>query len=192
MGQFSWLDCAGRGRIINGKVKTSYLLIPQEFGGGHIAEECYDGYGHFGGYDVYDLVAEWNKSSLKEELLEPAPELKDFGGLWSYEVDALIEEGKTEEEIKQAHDKAREGYYKAALKRRENLLQMMKDFQSLSKEEFVSKYGTAKKREIGIAIACYDKQNAAIPYGIKATYDAEAVYEDCPVSRSDPNQGWGK
>ena len=26
-----------------------YVLIPKEFGGGHLVEHCYDGYGHFGG-----------------------------------------------------------------------------------------------------------------------------------------------
>ena len=37
-----------------------HLLIPKEFGGGHITEECYEGYGDFGGVDAYSLLARWN------------------------------------------------------------------------------------------------------------------------------------
>ena len=61
MGQFSWLDCKTGEQILDGVHRTSYLLVPKEFGGGSIAEECYDGYGDFGGHDVYELVADWNR-----------------------------------------------------------------------------------------------------------------------------------
>ena len=62
MGQFSWLDCVTGEQILDDVHETSYLLVPKEFGGGAIAEECYDGYGNFGGHDVYELVAEWNRN----------------------------------------------------------------------------------------------------------------------------------
>lgn len=52
------------------------------------------------------------------------------------------------------------------------------------------KYGDDFKRNIGIDIACYDEQNFTIPYPIKITHDANAVYEECTPSKSDPNQGW--
>ena len=45
-------------------------------------------------------------------------------------------------------------------------------------------------RWIGIELACYDEDNAALPYPIKITYDVNAVYEYCAPSLSDPNQGW--
>lgn len=64
MGQFSWLDCVTNEQILDDVYKDVYLLVPKEFGGGHIIEHCYDGYGHFGGYDVYDLVANWNRGYL--------------------------------------------------------------------------------------------------------------------------------
>lgn len=38
-----------------------YVLVPKEFGGGHIEEDNYEGYGVFGGHDIYELVAQWNK-----------------------------------------------------------------------------------------------------------------------------------
>lgn len=66
MGQFSWLDCVTEAQIVDDKVKDVYVLIPKEFGGGHIVEHCYDGYGHFGGKDIFDLVADWNRKDLSE------------------------------------------------------------------------------------------------------------------------------
>ena len=61
MGQFSWLDCKTGEQILDNVERTSYLLIPKEFGGGHLVEKCYDGYGHFAGRDAYALVAQWNR-----------------------------------------------------------------------------------------------------------------------------------
>lgn len=66
MGQFSWLDCQTGDQILDDYKRTSYLLVPRDFGGGHIEEPCYDGYGNFGGNDVYDLVADWNKEMIPE------------------------------------------------------------------------------------------------------------------------------
>lgn len=67
MGQFSWMDCCDTKRqILDDVYENVYLLIPKEFGGGHILEECYEGYGEFCGLDVYDLVAEWNRLSIPE------------------------------------------------------------------------------------------------------------------------------
>ena len=61
MGQFSWLDCVTGEQVVDGRPRKSYVLVPREFGGGHIEEECYEGYGVFGGHDIYDLVADWNR-----------------------------------------------------------------------------------------------------------------------------------
>ena len=66
MGQFSWLDCKTGEQVIDNKERNVYLLVPKEFGGGHILETCYDGYGRFGGHDVYDLVVDWNRDYLDE------------------------------------------------------------------------------------------------------------------------------
>lgn len=65
MGFFSWLTCDTNESISNrhsvrGPL-TAYALIPKEFGGGFLKEENYDGYGVFGGRDIFALVAEWNK-----------------------------------------------------------------------------------------------------------------------------------
>lgn len=68
MGFFSWL-ASDTGRSIsncysNRGALPVYLLVPNEFGGEAIYEEKYDGYGEFGGCDVYELVAKWNRKFL--------------------------------------------------------------------------------------------------------------------------------
>ena len=59
---FSWLDCKTKEQVKAGRRRKVYVLIPERFGGGHVTEGCYEGYGRFGGHDVYDLVAEWNRT----------------------------------------------------------------------------------------------------------------------------------
>ena len=44
-------------------------------------------------------------------------------------------------------------------------------------------------RWLGIVMACYDEDNAALEYPIKIT-TREMEYEDVEPSLSDPNQGW--
>lgn len=66
MGFFSWKDCKDDSKRL--KVGgEGYLLIPKEFGGGHIKVSYYNGYGEFGGLDVYELVYEWNRKYLSKE-----------------------------------------------------------------------------------------------------------------------------
>lgn len=70
MGQFSWLDCKDGSQIVDNMPADVYVLIPKEFGGGHIMETCYDGYGRFGGHDIYDLVVDWNIPYIDRILAE--------------------------------------------------------------------------------------------------------------------------
>ena len=177
MGQFSWLDCKTKKQIVNGRRKSVYVLVPKEFGGGHIREGVYDGYGDFGGHDIYDLVADWNKESATFEHIATSPE-------WSFANiarDAIIFGAS---EYWETHGAS-------ILKRFLYICRRMSDWQSgWSDEDMNMKYGFDWKRAIGIDIACYDEQNKALKYPIKITYDADAVYEDCEPSDSDPNQGW--
>ena len=67
MGQFSWLDCVTGSQVVCNRAAAVYVLVPDEFSetyGKHILESCYDGYGRFGGYDIYDLIADWNKDYI--------------------------------------------------------------------------------------------------------------------------------
>lgn len=72
MGQFSWLDCVNKKYPIRDNCKEPvYVLVPEAYidqyadeGKPYIKEDYYDGYGHFGKYDIYDLVAEWNRGCI--------------------------------------------------------------------------------------------------------------------------------
>lgn len=67
MGIFSWKTCDTNKQVRVGKQRPVYLLIPKEFGGGHIMESCYDGYGRFGDKDVYELVVDWHEKYILEQ-----------------------------------------------------------------------------------------------------------------------------
>ena len=138
MGQFSWLDCKTGEQVFDDVCRKVYVLVPKEFGGGHIEETCYNGYGDFGGQDIYELVVDWNMEHLDEYRRDN-----------TFECDWLHKCSSVEEAFQ-----------------------------------------TLPKRDIGISIACYDKDNARIAYPIKITHDPTAVYEDCEPSKSDPYQGW--
>lgn len=69
MGQFSWKYSDTKKQLVNGKRADTYLLVPPEFQekyGKAIYEPCYNGYGRFGGYDIYELIALWNKEMIPE------------------------------------------------------------------------------------------------------------------------------
>ena len=69
MGQFSWIYSDTNKQLIDNRRADTYLLVPKPFQekyGKAIYESCYDGYGRFGRYDVYDLIPEWNKEMIPE------------------------------------------------------------------------------------------------------------------------------
>ena len=160
MGQFSWLDCITQEQVLDDVKRKVYVLVPQQFGGGHIEEECYDGYGRFGGHDIYDLVADWNKEFIE---LPKKPNPDKYDGYWY-------------------------GYAVSSWEREKRMVVEFKG--GTSDEAMDARYGDGWKRLIGIDIACYDEDNASLRYPIKITHDPNAVYEWCAPSRSDPNQGW--
>jgi hypothetical protein len=158
MGQFSWLDCRTEEQVLDDVPREVYVLVPKEFGGGRIRETCYDGYGHFGGQDIYDLVADWNREFVKENPDFILPFNKK--PLREYEwYEAFSDLSKTREEVCE---------------------------EVRAKE----KRACFEYRFIGIDLACWDEDNAAIKYPIKITHTPNAVYEKCNPSLGDPNQGW--
>ena len=193
MGQFSWIYADTNMQLMSNLRADTYLLVPPVFQdeyGKSIYEPYYDGYGNFGGYDVYDLIAEWNREYLSETMLRETPKLENYGGLSDFEKEELRNNGASEDEIAQNDLEQKEFYYNAAIKRRKTTIERINDYRNgLTSEEMVQKYGEDWKRSIGIDIACYDKQNENIPYPIKIT-TKEMDYDCVTPSKSDPNQGW--
>ena len=178
MGQFSWLDCVSGKQIVDDKVKDVYVLIPKEFGGGHIVEHYYDGYGHFDGEDIFDLVAYWNRDILSEKPNFIFPHAVNRAKYISENYKG--NSGYFEKIDIQIYQKPWYKYYS------DNTL-TMSDVVEKCKKDF-DKY--FEWRYIGIDLACYDEDNEALPFPIKITYDKHACYEFCLPSKSDPNQGW--
>ena len=159
MGYFSWITSDTKKRIIIGKRTDVYVLIPKEFGGGHIKESCYDGYGRFGGKDIYDLVTEWNREHLS-----------DICKRDDWECDWCVIDKKIALLYYVGGDDAVESY--------------------VNQKYPVNHYIRQDwKRNIGICLACYDKDNFRLPYPIKIAESPDAVYEECKPSKSDPMQG---
>ena len=182
MGQFSWLDCEDGSQIIDNKIADVYVLVPEEFGGGHICERCYDGYGNFGGNDIYDLVADWNRKYLKDHPDYRTPH-------------SIQESSYVYEQLKYTYDKLGLEMPKECIKEFGRKVSEYTWYEcysdlSLTREEIVKKLGGYSYRNIGIDIACYDEDNAALPFPIKITHNPNLKYEDCEPSLSDPDQGW--
>lgn len=174
MGCFSWMF-ADKGNEKNLKIgHKGYLLLPN---GGELKESCYEGYGEFDGQDAYDLVADWNREYLSQH---PEFEIVQCGNYW--------------DEVKQ------DWIPKAPPKRVDEFVwyPYYADL-SLSRKDIVQKvladpkapYGNKiyEYRFIGIDIACYDDQNAALPYPIKVVSKKGLKYNEVPASENDPEQG---
>lgn len=162
MGEFSWMDCRKGERRNSIKFgQRAYMLVPKEFG--ENVETCgYDGYGTFGGLDVYEQVALWNRKHLTTKMLR-------VPHYYGPEYDECFDRDLR--------------WYK-------HMAKMIYDFVNDEDDEVMrEKYGDEYLRTIGIEIACDDEQNKALPYPIKISHES-VPYEDCNYSRSDPNQGY--
>ena len=191
MGQFSWYTCDTVKPVYDNEEKTVYLLNPF---GENIKETYYDGYGHFGKYDVYDLVAQWNREAMSYEELSQfyeKPKLENYGGLYPFEKDELKAEGKTDAEIEAIQIEKQKENYDRAMAWYEKDLKILKDYcNRMPNEDIIKKYDSIHfEREIGINIACYNKDNFRLVYPIKIA-SKDIPYETATPSMSDPNQGW--
>ena len=193
MGQFSWIYSDTNKQVIDNRVADTYLLVPPPFQdkyGKAIYERCYDGYGNFGGNDIYDLISEWNREYLSEDMLKEKPKLENYGGLYEFEKDSLRKQGLTEEEIIKKDTEQRQEFFDRAIRDYNRTIEMLNDYKNgMSDEDMGTKYHSEWKRYIGIAIACYDEQNEKLPFPIKIT-TKEMEYNSVAPSKSDPNQGW--
>lgn len=152
MGQFSWIYSDTQKQLVDGKRADTYLLVPppfQEKYGKAIYEPCYDGYGRFGGYDVYELIPFWNREMIPEMI----ERIKSGHWAGGSALDISTLEDFFEDEDFEPHDALRD------------------------------------LRWIGIVMACYDEDNAALKCPIKIT-TKPMEYDNVTPSLRDPNQGW--
>lgn len=163
MGQFSWMYADSDNKDALKLFGKAYVPCPD---GTVIYEGCYNCDGMFGGYDIYDLVAEWNKQYISIDNIE-MPVRGDWGDT---EQDALC--------------------YQDALKRYKFQCQRIIDFINNKSEEYMQKiYGEDWKRNIGIDIASDSEDNAALKFPIKICEGKNSCYGKIPASESDQDQG---
>lgn len=176
MGVFSWCTSDTRKSIpcgsgYAGSPTTVYLLNP--FGDPYV-EKNYEGYGEFGGRDVYELVVEWNREHLSSDNIP-----KVYRDAW-----APGEEGEL--------------YYNAAVERYNGLCAAVKDYASGKSDEYMKEtygkligYGDGSdwKRCLGIKLACYDSDHVKLKYPIKIV-ENPVDYESAEMSPSCPFQGY--
>lgn len=85
MGSFSWLRADVTSNKANVSLEDRFAcLIPKEFGGGYIVDN-YQDYGYLGTkedgtpkYDLYELLAIWNKDLLSEDVIMGQDLLKEI------------------------------------------------------------------------------------------------------------------
>lgn len=186
MGCFSWMFCDKQNKKPLNIGDPGNILCPD---GTLIHTDSYDGYGCFGpkdDVDVYDLVADWNRQYLIEH---PDFEIPQHGRRWDEKLrDWVYDPPKTVSDF--------EWWVPYSDPRMSH-----KDIETYMKETKGTKYW--EYRWIGIAIACYENQNEALPFPIKivsdsfvkrAAIDGNATEEDYKrliPSIGDPNQGFG-
>lgn len=126
-----------------------------------IFEPNYDGYGEFDGRDVYELVVDWNREHLVSAIT--SPEIR--ASVLPVDIQLAKEAEKG--------DKYAERF-------------TMKKIMS---GEFAPYMKSDWKRHLGISIACYDADNARLPFPIKIVSKKGLSYSNTKPSKSDPNQG---
>ena len=159
MGLFSWKWCDRKGRLKVGG--SAYVICPD---GTFIYDGCYDGYGHFGGCDIYDLVVEWNHAHIKRlaENIRSGIPFEHECDLWHEDIFLAYVDSDFDENAVSKY--VRNNYPDCDY--------LIHDW----------------KREIGIYLACYDEDNASLDYPIKIA-SKPVAYDAVPPSLSDPLQG---
>ena len=163
MGQFSWKYADTKNRIALKILGSAYVPCPD---GSVIYENCYQGYGTFGGYDIYELAADWNRSSLSADMLRK-PEREDY---------PPSADG--------------EKYYAGNLKRYEEKVRRLQAFiNGESNTYMTAAYGDDWKRQIGIDIVHENKSKDPLKFPIKICRNRPASYDKIRPSTVDPKQG---
>lgn len=122
-----------------------------------IVENHYNGYGMFGGKDIYELVTDWNKKDIAGIIQRKIAQNDSFYRHLNKEMPGMLDmftAGKSAEEITEAVkklvDAGKAGSY------------LVRDW----------------KRNIGIMIACNEEDNNSLKYPIKITTAQEVFRYD--------------
>lgn len=168
MGCFTWTDAKKKPKLNkNGDYTRSSLIA----NGGYdeyakvvcpnntvLEEPYYYGYGIFAGHDIYELVVDWNRKYL-QEIYSRLSENKNHFGMGLRQAAEMLANGIPEEEIQE--------WISEQINAKKLMPYLEKDW----------------KRNIGIAIACHDEDNKALPYPIKITSNRKPVkYEELEIS----------
>lgn len=165
MGYFTWRDCQDRRKKVPYD-HPAYVICPDDT---VIKESSYNGYGMFGGHDIYELVVDWNRPYLKEiyDRLETEFNRKVF----LKKIDGGFFFGSELREVAIA-----------AMESDEKAIQIMKKKESSFPEYLHNEW----KRNIGIAIACEDEDNESLPFPIKiSATPPKKTYAELKPSWSD-------
>ena len=170
MGYFSWLF-ADKNNEQNLRIdKSGYIACPD---GDFIKESCYEGYGEFNGFNIYELVVYWNRKFLAANPDFVLPhERRKIGAT----------DGKTVKSTQALKDF---WWYPTI----SDLSIPLEDFDSAVKDRKDIPVVLRELRCIGIDIACHNEDNAALPYPIKITKTKKVRYDKLPASKNDPEQG---
>ena len=177
MGIFTWTDAAVKDYKLN-KYDDYYRKDVVEYGGyaklicpdnSELETQDHNCYGTICGYDIYELVAEWNKDYLSEDNISTKPNNPmRYGGFYDFEKETMKKNGMSDHEIEIAENEKRMESFERAVKRWEWELKRLLDYKNGSSYEYMSKkYGNEWLREIGIDISCEDKNAIKLMYPIK-------------------------
>ena len=170
MGSFSWYASDTKRAIRSSNPFPVYALRPD---GEPLLETDYEGYGEFGGEDIYNLVADWNRQYMAEH---PEFVVVQHGGYWDRAKNDFVHNPD-----KQIREFAWYPVYADLTKTRQDIEQYMKEVHGRATFEY---------RHIGIELACYDDQNGNLPFPIKLV-EKPVPYAAAGMSYLDPAQGWG-
>lgn len=163
MGQFSWKYADTNNRIALKLLGSAYVPCPD---GTVIYESCYQCYGMFGGHDIYDLVADWNRSYLSVDILGK-PKRDDYPS-----------------------SSQGERYYSNNLKWYEFKCRRLQDFINEKPDSYMAAtYGDDWKRQIGIDLIHEKRSNKSLRFPIKICRNRPDSYDKIRPSTIDPHQG---
>jgi len=189
MGMFSWIDVDGLQNITD-EDNVVAMLIPEQhkeavgkiFGvemGSNGVEGKYDGYGSIitkegTKVDIYDVTPFLNICCTAD---------RQYEDMLQYKTTEGNARTRLSNASKACTDEIRQAYKDGKIETIADIVNIITNHDAGTFNEF---------RSLGINLACYNNDNARLPYPIKVTTDPSRSYENSNFSMGDPNQGFFK